>query len=706
MADIEKLNSLSIEELMEELRARALKSTRAASEAQEKPRAELEAFDEETIAKVLNDKQKVIYGTDNRFDLYQLPEGPNLDDADSVVALFRSGNIIDNGNGTSTLGTVNFGIYRNLCSRERFREQPSGAFCSGFLVAHDVIATAGHCVNADNVTDVRFVFGFRMRNADAAETVINNSEIYRGASVIGRQMDGNGADWSLIRLDRSVTNHRIASIRTTGRVGDSQALHVIGHPSGLPTKFADGAEVRSNQSNAFFVANLDTYGGNSGSPVFNSSSHEVEGILVRGETDFVQQGSCNISLVCPSSGCRGEDCTRTTEFAHLIDPVDMVLANFGYNAGGWRVEKHPRFAADLTGNNCADIIGFGNAGVWVAINGGNGSFQPPEMVLSNFGYNAGGWRVEKHPRFAADLTGNNCADIVGFGNAGVYVALNDGSGSFQAPQLVVSNFGYNAGGWRVENHPRFLADITGDGRADIIGFGNAGVWVALNNGNGTFQAPEKVISSFGYNAGGWRVQKHPRFLADITGDGRADVIGFGNAGIWVALNKGDGSFKKPELVVKSFGYNAGGWRVRNHPRFLADITGDGRADIIGFGNAGVWVALNNGNGSFQSPQMVVSNFGYNAGGWRVQNHPRFLADITGNGCADIVGFGNAGVWASINNGNGSFQSPELVVPNFGYNAGGWRVDKHPRFMADITGDHRADIVGFGNSGVWVRRSPF
>ncbi len=57
---------------------------------------------------------------------------------------------------------------------------------------------------------------------------------------------------------------------------------------------------------------------------------------------------------------------------------------------------------------------------------------------------------------------------------------------------MVANFGYDAGGWRVDMHPRFLADLTGDGRADIVGFGNAGVWVALNNGNGTFQAPQLV----------------------------------------------------------------------------------------------------------------------------------------------------------------------------------------------------------------------
>ena len=45
----------------------------------------------------------------------------------------------------------------------------------------------------------------------------------------------------------------------------------------------------------------------------------------------------------------------------------------------------------------------------------------------------------------------------------------------------------------------------------------------------------------------------------------------------------------------------------------------------------------------------------------------------------------------------------LVVNNFGYDAGGWRVDRHPRFLADTTGDGRADIVGFGNAGVYAYR---
>jgi hypothetical protein len=179
-------------------------------------------------------------------------------------------------------------------------------------------------VNASNVTTIRFVFGFRMANATTATTVINNREIYNGVAIIGRQENDSGPDWALVRINRRVTNHRILPVRRSGRIGNGQGVYVIGHPVGLPTKFANGAFVRNNQPNAYnqpnsyFVANLDTYGGNSGSPVFNSDTHIVEGVLVRGETDFVFQGSCRISLVCPDTGCQGEDCTRTTEFSRLL----------------------------------------------------------------------------------------------------------------------------------------------------------------------------------------------------------------------------------------------------------------------------------------------------------------------------------------------------------------------------------------------------
>ena len=322
--NMKTLEEFSLEDLVNELRTREVTQAPGATAAAESPGSNeaLRQFDSQSIAKAVNAQQKVIYGTDDRQDVFQVTDPTSLNDIDTVVSLFDASDVVDNGDGTSTLKTQNFRAAQNLCPAERFGEQPIGCFCSGFLVAPDIIATAGHCVNAGNVRNVRFVFGFRMLDAATAQTQIDNSEIYSGVSLLGREEVATGADWALVRIDRAVSNHALTSIRREGKVGDEQVVHVIGHPVGLPTKFAGGAAVRDNQPSAFFIANLDTYGGNSGSPVFNSDTHVVEGILVRGETDFVRSGNCRISLVCPSTGCRGEDVTRTTEFANIVPTTD------------------------------------------------------------------------------------------------------------------------------------------------------------------------------------------------------------------------------------------------------------------------------------------------------------------------------------------------------------------------------------------------
>ncbi len=379
----------------------------------------------------------------------------------------------------------------------------------------------------------------------------------------------------------------------------------------------------------------------------------------------------------------------------LVSAPELWVNSYGYDAGGWRVDMHPRFLADVNGDGKADVVGFGNAGAYVSLSNGS-SFSAPALWVNSYGYDAGGWRVDMHPRFLADVNGDGKADVIGFGNAGAYVSLSNGS-SFSAPALWVNSYGYDAGGWRVDMHPRFLADVNGDGRADIVGFGNAGAYVSLSNGS-SFSAPALWVNSYGYDAGGWRVDMHPRFLADVNGDGRADIVGFGNAGAYVSLSNGS-SFSAPALWVNSYGYDAGGWRVDMHPRFLADVNGDGRADIVAFGNAGAYVSLSNGS-SFSAPALWVNSYGYDAGGWRVDMHPRLLDDINADGRADVVGFGNGGVYISPSTGS-SFGSPVLLIQSYGYDAGGWRVNMHPRMLADVDGNGSADIVGFGNAGVYV-----
>jgi V8-like Glu-specific endopeptidase len=116
-----------------------------------------------------------------------------------------------------------------------------------------------------------------------------------------------------------VTDREPLKFRKSGQVARGTELVVIGHPSGLPTKISDGAQVRSS-NRKYFVANLDTYGGNSGSAVFDARTGEVQGILVRGEEDYVSDpagGNCQATNYCPDTGCRGEDVTHITNVPNL-----------------------------------------------------------------------------------------------------------------------------------------------------------------------------------------------------------------------------------------------------------------------------------------------------------------------------------------------------------------------------------------------------
>src|SRR5664280_44698 len=234
-----------------------------------------------------------------------------------------------------------------------------------------------------------------------------------------------------------------------------------------------------------------------------------------------------------------------------------VIVSFGAISGGWRVDRHPRLLAKLAGHggsNVVDIIGFADDGVWISFNNGDGTFAEATHAIPDFGYEAGGWRVDKHPRLVADLTGDGTADLVGFADAGVVTYLNDGHGSFGGIRPVIANFGYEAGGWRVDRHPRLAADLTGNGGADVLGFGNNGTWMCRNDGHGNFGGLELACEDFGYDNGGWRVDKHPRTVADVTGDGMLDLVGFSDDGVVIALNKGDGTFMPSQPSLRQFGY--------------------------------------------------------------------------------------------------------------------------------------------------------
>jgi hypothetical protein len=317
------------------------------------------------------------------------------------------------------------------------------------------------------------------------------------------------------------------------------------------------------------------------------------------------------------------------------------------------------------------------------------SFFAPEVWAQEF-TTGQGWYAE-HPRLLADVNGDGRQDVVGFAEDGVWLGTSTGTSFIRA--FALAEFGIHQG-WRVDKHVRATGDINGDRMEDVVGFADDGVYRALSTGSG-LTAATKVVANFGYNQG-WRVDKHVRLLADVSGDGRKDIVAFGNDGVWLSLARPGGFFTAPAFVVREFGHNQG-WTPDRHIRTTADVNGDGRQDIVAFGRDGVWIALSTGTG-FGPAEFVLAEFGYAAGNWRVDRHPRLLADINRDGKQDIVAFGADGVWTARSTGGG-FEAGEFILANFGYKQG-WRVGVHPRFVADFNGDGYQDIVGFGDESVY------
>lgn len=265
--------------------------------------------------------QKVIYGDDNRRDVYEVTNPMFLEMARSTAALINQGNLSVVGDTTKVNGRA-LGDSRGLCQDEPFREQVAAANCSGFLVAPNMLVTAGHCIRSESqCKGYGYVFGFETETQGQTEYSVPNENVYKCKRLVKTVLNswGDKLDYAVVELDRPVTGRTAMPFRKSGKVTDGQEIVVIGHPSGLPTKIADGAFVRNNSDSIYFSANLDTYGGNSGSAVFNVTTGEIEGILVRGENDYTRSGSCTVSNQCPMDGCRGEDVTRITNVAEIMN---------------------------------------------------------------------------------------------------------------------------------------------------------------------------------------------------------------------------------------------------------------------------------------------------------------------------------------------------------------------------------------------------
>ncbi|MCL2682651.1 MAG: FG-GAP-like repeat-containing protein [Bacteroidales bacterium] len=296
---------------------------------------------------------------------------------------------------------------------------------------------------------------------------------------------------------------------------------------------------------------------------------------------------------------------------------------------------------------------------------------------------------------------------------------NTSAYNFENAQQWTPEFG---SGWTYNNHLRMLADVTGNGKADVVGFGNNHVCVGKSLGIKFSNSEPPWYHGYTVNTGGWHVEDHPRYIVDVNGDGLADIVGFSSSnGVEVSLSNGVNGFSPTEVWSSDFKSTTGS--AKTYPRYLADFNGDGLLDIIAFKSDSVLVALNTGSGF--SNYFSIPSSGYN---FSNDGDIALVGDITGDGRADVILLRRNASTPSTKYYDVSYAISkgiffEELCPNYSYSGKFFARPFIPApngsmtqfvyefeipndchfncFLQDVNGDGMADLIFTGRNGLYV-----
>ncbi len=426
----------------------------------------------------------------------------------------------------------------------------------------------------------------------------------------------------------------------------------------------------------------------------------------------------------------------------------VVLDDFGW-AQGWGSPNNPRMTADVDRNGATDYAGFGFQAVFVNYGGtfsdGQGhngpGFTNANVAVNDFG-TAEGYTADVQRGVA--FTGNPLGDtIYGQGFVGVYwyaptgaTPQTDQSGKpysvlqYQTSASLYGDFGSQQG-WTPHNGFQILKNGGSDAYASILGFGTAGIVVGPQAfAPGAMAASSYTITGAMGNSSGWDQQVDIRTFTDVNGntidlnhDGSADFVGMGPQGLVYAFgNSGGpgGAYGLGPLQTAHIGAGnsadlgeAQGWSNAVTLRYIVSDPQTGFDDILAFGAPGVFVSMGqdpatHGGEAFGQLYLAMPDFGSDQG-WSVQQTPRIVGDVNGDGIPDIVGFGANSTFAAIGSrdATGHLQfalDMTRTINDFGFNEAWSGTDPQTvRTLGDVAGNGHSELIlsGAFNTQVWA-----
>jgi hypothetical protein len=379
---------------------------------------------------------------------------------------------------------------------------------------------------------------------------------------------------------------------------------------------------------------------------------------------------------------------------------------------GMKCTELGKLMAELGAWDALNLDGGGSSAMWVASKGvvNNPSDGNERTVSNHLGVNATGAgepgscdrsfeeSATQGDAYDAsttsDVDGDKKADLCARSASGFSCALSSGaafSSLIAGPELS------DASGWSDQSNWSTLrmGDVNGDGRADVCARANARVYCWLSDGAGF---PTRIDGPELSDASGWNAPEYYGTirLADVDGDGKDDLCARSASDFRCYPATGSG-FGAP-FGVKELS-NAAGF---DQPRYygtirMGDVDGDGRADVCARAAAGMrcWLAM---DGAFSA--AIDGPAWSDAGGWgELQFWSTIrLADVDGDGRADLCGRAAAGFRCHLSTGSGF--SEAIPGPEWS-DAKGWSRHKYYSTirLADIDGDGDLDVCARAAAGI-------